>query len=208
MDDYLTKPLDVGQLIETVERYLVASDRDHAEDPADGRVEDGDRPERSREVPSRGSETASESTAPPVELDDETMLRSAEAAPPFGTEELFDRCMGNEQSVNKLLGIFERKIVDCVEQLSDSVLGDDAARTAHVAHALKGAAANMAAHALKTLAARIELMGRNLDLANAGAGLVRIRAERDRCLAAIPEVRSAIGELRQKRQNEDTKVVK
>ena len=97
--------------------------------------------------------------------------------------------------------------VDAVEQLSDSISDGDAERTADVAHALQGAAANMAAHALQKLAARVEIMGRNRDLGGAAACLVQIRAERDRCLAAIPEVRSAVDELRQTPQVEATRVI-
>ncbi len=207
MDDYLSKPLDVGLLLETIEHYLTTSDRDPPEDQAEGRVGDGVTAELSTESPNRGLEKASEATATPFEHEDETLLHSAEATPPFDAEELFDRCMGNAQTVNKLLGMFERKVVDTVERLSDSISGGDAARTADVAHALKGAAANMSAQALKKLAARVEMMGRSRDLDDAAACLGQIRTELDRCLAAIPEVRATVDGLRQAPQGEDTRVI-
>lgn len=112
------------------------------------------------------------------------------AAPlPLSVRELFDRCMGNAAVATLMLEKFEKQIRSDVRDLAERLEAQDAAKIAHTAHALKGAAGAVAAAHLRERAAEIERLAREDQLAAIGQELVALRSEIEHCLAYLPSAR-------------------
>ena len=171
MNDYLTKPLDPDQLIDTITKHLLHPGQSPDPDPRN------DAPDTSRAQP-----LASTPPHPAATEDDD-------AAPlPFNVERVLNRCMGNVQLLEKMLDKFQERSLRDLEDLARFVSEGNAAQAATLAHALKGAAANLSAERVKEVAADIEAMGRSQRLDAAPDQIDRLKSELDRCLEAIPWV--------------------
>lgn len=112
------------------------------------------------------------------------MVSTLEANPaelaPLDIEELFDRCMRKLELAERLLASFEQRFVAEMSVLEQSLAAGDKEQMVRVAHALKGASANMSARPLQQIAAHIEDLGRANRLEEIPAGLAELRREWNR----------------------------
>jgi len=93
----------------------------------------------------------------------------------------------------RILAKFQQRVPDDLVQIESSVLAGEVQRLANLAHALKGAAANLSASALREVAARLETAGRNADLDGARACLSQLRLQWERFLQQLPAVLADAG---------------
>jgi len=109
--------------------------------------------------------------------------------PPLNVELLRTRCMGMLEIAESLLGDFEQGLLASVEQIAQHAAQGDTQATAETAHSLKGEAGTMTAEPLRVLAAEIEAAGKAGDLTPVATLVIRLRAEAQRCLEFLPELR-------------------
>lgn len=141
MTDYLTKPLDPIGLIETIESHLSELEANFSGD--DSTNEDEEMP--------RG-------TCHEIHAGEE--LHADDIRETFDFDELLRRCMGKRDVAARLIDRFRCRLESDLQQLEESIMQRDAGQTATLAHALKGAAANLSAKALRREAARLEQLAR------------------------------------------------
>jgi two-component system sensor histidine kinase/response regulator len=84
-------------------------------------------------------------------------------------EQVLDRLGGDEDLLGELLAMLAEEAEQELPQIEQAVQQGDAELVQRLAHALKGAAANMSAESLRRTAERIEVLGRTGDL-EAAAG--------------------------------------
>jgi HPt (histidine-containing phosphotransfer) domain-containing protein len=123
------------------------------------------------------AEPAAEEAAPPAPASDA----------PIDVQSLLGRCMNDIDFVQSVLGQFRDASTDQVERLAASVGAKDADEAARLAHALKGTAANLSATRVRSIAARLEELGKAGELSDAGQLVNDLRTEVRRCLAYIPQ---------------------
>ncbi|MDY0169118.1 MAG: Hpt domain-containing protein [Thermoguttaceae bacterium] len=82
----------------------------------------------------------------------------------FDEQELVARCMGNRDFARRILAKFQSRLRDDLAELKEAFLSGDAERVTIVAHRMKGASANVAAHVLRDRAAAIEQLARGQNL--------------------------------------------
>lgn len=88
-----------------------------------------------------------------------------EAQAVFDADDLMARCLGNLEFAEHILAMFQTRFGEDLGALDEVVARGDVESVVHLAHRLKGAAANAAAPGLKALAAEIEQLAhaRNLQ---------------------------------------------
>lgn len=155
MTDYLKKPLDRQQLLDSLERFLPH------EEPA-ATAGDGEPQAQSAEPSARG----------PAEPTD--------ALPAWNCDAVAERFMGDWDFVMTLLDKFDHQAEADLKQLEEHVAQRDAEQTAMIAHRLKGAAASLSAVALAGAAARLETLGRQAGMDDAEACLAGLQHEWER----------------------------
>jgi len=168
MTDYLSKPLNPVELVETIEACLQQLD-----DLPAAAVQEGWPGNSRHPSPPNGATLAAAGAASTTILDLDALLA---------------RCMGDTAVAERILAKFQRRLPDDLIQIETSLLAGEAERVASLAHALKGAAANLSATALREAAARLETAGRNADLDGAQACLRQLRSEWERFLQQLPAV--------------------
>jgi HPt (histidine-containing phosphotransfer) domain-containing protein len=94
---------------------------------------------------------------------------------PIDARELLDRCMDNIELAERVLSKLQSRFESDMAELERTFAGKDLKAMASVAHRLKGAAANVAAHGLRDCAAELESMahGGAFDGLPAQLGLLR-----------------------------------
>ena len=168
MDDYLSKPLEAGQLVEKIEAALARCDRRDPPPPHGAQVAPGLR---------QGARGA-----------DEARWEAGGAATvrPFDVDKLLERCMGDPAFLETMLAKFREQSAAMLDRLDQGIAAADARRVALAAHTFKGAAANLSAGAASDVAARLEELGNAGSLDGASRYLEQLRAEVQRCIAYIP----------------------
>jgi CheY-like chemotaxis protein/HPt (histidine-containing phosphotransfer) domain-containing protein len=119
------------------------------------------------------------------------------AAPdgPIDAELLLGRCRGKGVLAERLLAQFEQQLEGQVAALRESLERNDAAQLARLAHAIKGAAANMSASGLSNAAAELERLGTAGEIVEAAACLERLADQAQRCRAFVPTAVSRVRQL-------------
>jgi CheY-like chemotaxis protein len=107
----------------------------------------------------------------------------AESPCPFDFDSLLQRCMGKRDFLNKIVLKFQKRLGKDMEHLERSVALGNAGQVEHLAHSLKGAAANLSAEPLRAAAARLEALGHSGDLAAAPLCLAELQQEARQFLA-------------------------
>ncbi|MBI1901442.1 MAG: Hpt domain-containing protein [Planctomycetia bacterium] len=99
-------------------------------------------------------------------------------ADPVDMQELVARCMGNVEFAERVLAKFRARLDEDLLELEKAVRAEDAPGIARVAHRIKGAAANVAAHGLRERAAGIEERAAAQALADVTRLIDELRNER------------------------------
>jgi HPt (histidine-containing phosphotransfer) domain-containing protein len=98
-------------------------------------------------------------------------------------------CMGDEEFMQELIGIYLDDAPTQLEILREAVAAADSKRTSSVAHRLKGASGNVGAERLSELCQKLEALGRNGEPAGFGAVFGELDTEfgrvRDRLTTVI-----------------------
>lgn len=82
----------------------------------------------------------------------------------FDRSELMGRVDGDERLCDEILDLFMQDTPVQLEKLKRAMEGNDATQVEKQAHAIKGASANIGAHALRDAAFEMEMAGRRGDL--------------------------------------------
>ena len=114
--------------------------------------------------------------------------------PPIMVDALLERCMNNLTTVANVLGKFEQHAARDVEQIRQQIEDRDAPAAARTAHALKGAAAIVAADRLSRIADQLEQLGREKQLDELERQLAQLRDEARKCIDYLPQVRAMASE--------------
>lgn len=107
-------------------------------------------------------------------------------APPIDRPSLVNRCMGDASFAGLILGKFQARANEMVVAIEKAIAAGDIVGAGRAAHALKGAAANLSAEAVRAHAQTIEQAGHDGNLAAAQAAIGQLRQAMDCCLAYIP----------------------
>jgi signal transduction histidine kinase/CheY-like chemotaxis protein len=113
------------------------------------------------------------------------------AAAPIVVERLLAQCSMNVQVLGRVLDKFELQAKRDVEALTQHLAAGDATAAAKTAHALKGAAAIIAAERLTSLAADLEKLGRESRLDEMAQQMAELRQQVSLCLDYLPQARAA-----------------
>ena len=156
MTDYLKKPLDRGQLLDSLERLLPEAEPDAA------------------------AGTAPQQANGAATIDKPTPAAQSDAAPAWNCAAVAERFMGDWDFIMTLLGKFDQQAEADLKQLEKHVAERDAEQTSLIAHRLKGAAASLSAAALAGAAARLEAIGRENHMDEAESILDALQSEWER----------------------------
>lgn len=86
---------------------------------------------------------------------------------PFDYEQLLQQWNGKEEFVAKVLRLFETEASSDILELSKALEAEDADNLGKLAHRIKGSSATVGAERIRSLAAKIEIYGREKDCAAA-----------------------------------------
>ena len=111
---------------------------------------------------------------------------------PIDVDMLLARCMGNASFAQSLLDELVSSGPDLVAQIAAHVSAGEAEAAADTAHALKGAAAIMAAEHVRAIAEGMETAGFSGDIEDVASSIEGLRTEMQSCLDAIPGIRSEL----------------
>lgn len=169
MDEYLTKPLDLGQLAGAVERFtgnpapqpLEAADVESIDISVDTDAANEEAP--AAETPAEESPAPAE--APEMVLTDAD--GSAREMPALNTSRLEDSCMGIPALRETLLKAFLSDVRPRLDTLREHVEQNQARRAEFEAHGLRGMCATVGADACRAAFTEIEDCARGGDLSNA-----------------------------------------
>jgi HPt (histidine-containing phosphotransfer) domain-containing protein len=79
-----------------------------------------------------------------------------------------------------------------LQKVAKAIADGDAAQLMRDAHMLKGAAANLSAESVRSIARRLEEIGQSGDLAAAQQSFSELKQEVARCIAYIPAVNAQL----------------
>ncbi|HUG94226.1 MAG TPA: response regulator [Planctomycetaceae bacterium] len=159
MTDYLSKPLNPRRLIETIEAHLAERSEAEPTEECDRRGGGSPRNVRMVEDAAAGSTDGGIALLGPGAAPADgrpTDSWESEERPVWNRGSFLDRCMNNPQIAARIVSRFQLRSGEELRQLLSSVEARDAQGAAALAHALKGAAANVSAEALSQVAAALE----------------------------------------------------
>ena len=147
MDDYIAKPVDPEMLVNALRQWLNGG--------------------RTAEKTDLNEEAATQ-----VVTDDK-----AAEEPPIDMERAMIRTMGDASFLYELIDEFIDRQDDHLQDIARAVEADDSEKVKAHAHFLKGAAANLSADKIASVAATLEKKGRNGDLNGCRQMLESLRQE-------------------------------
>jgi ammonium transporter, Amt family len=203
MDDYVSKPIDRNKLCAALRSAMARSRWRRASAVPSERSADSHGPAVAAPSSETGSTSSGTGTALPPGVSSAVahFLQSpgdADAPPvpesvapvgasPLNVGELCARCMNNVEFTQRILLKFQDRVAEDLACLTRTITDGKMDEAARLAHSLKGSAANLAAPAVRSVAAEIETLSRAGDAAQVEEALRRLRAEVERCLAYIPQ---------------------
>lgn len=113
-----------------------------------------------------------------------SIAEASVAAEPANLEDLFQRCLGNIDLVERVLLAFESHFEQDLDELEASLNLTSFDTAAQIAHRMKGASTNVAAIALTRELTSMEKLARNEQMPEAFACMGRLRGEWQRFLDA------------------------
>ena len=162
MDDYIAKPLHLGQLTETLARWLKTGDGKGASAAAGSAAEEGGK-----------------------------VVAVSEERPVLDRKILHDLREVVEEEFGAILRGFIDHAPTLQDELDAGLAAGDVVRLVRPAHSLKSSSANVGAMRLSELARNVEHAAREGDMENAARGVVSIRGELPQVLAALQSLAAA-----------------
>jgi signal transduction histidine kinase/DNA-binding response OmpR family regulator len=177
MDDYLSKPIHAGQLVDLVVKHA------NQIDPTERSVNPADLVSAHR-ASSRIGAIAS------VSIDSSNTNKSpgADMGEVLDWEELQAHVANDTELLRELIRLFEDGCPKLMADIRAGIAAGDGLKISLAAHALKGSASNFGARATVNAARRLELAGRGGELASCYPALVDLEDAVVRLMAALSEV--------------------
>lgn len=156
MNDYLSKPLQADQLVDTIKR-CIAQDRSQAQ-------VDSDSPQNLALTPNQpqDQESATTEASDAVQTDESSDAQHAFRV--LDVESLLQRCNGKQPLAKKLIDRLHSRLGDDMAELERCLADADAEGFKQRAHALKGVAASLGAEAIEQDAATLQDLGEQAEL--------------------------------------------
>jgi len=183
MDDYVSKPIRLEELVEALSKSHPLADHREAEAPpslARGLEQAGPGPQP---FDGRGGETS------PVPSDAPRLALDAAVLDPTALENLLSMLGGEFVYLEELIDSFLEDAPLLLAELNQSVKCGDSAGVRRVAHSLKSNSADFGATALSSLCKELEMMGKSGAIDGATDLAVRIVAEYRKVAVALEAVR-------------------
>jgi CheY-like chemotaxis protein len=168
MDGYVTKPIQPQVLFDTIEALM----------PAQKEPEPG-------EVAGAG--------ARPSPLHGDTASDGAGSEPILDREQVMKRVAGDVELLKELIDIFLEECPPLLAAIREAIAGQDGEALEQAAHKLKGAVGNFSAPAAAEAALRLEVMGRERDLAGADAAYADLESGIERLKPALAALAGGAG---------------
>ncbi|MGA3066392.1 MAG: response regulator [Tepidisphaeraceae bacterium] len=111
---------------------------------------------------------------------------------PLDITDVLQRCMGNVEFLQRLLGKFRNRLEEDFENLVKAVSNKDKQQTVRLAHSLRGSAANVSAKRLAVLSAECEKRAAAGDFSHSDELVQQLREEVDRCRNYQPDLKALI----------------
>jgi PAS domain S-box-containing protein len=128
---------------------------------------------------------AIEGLAPSLREPERAATAGDDRQPILDRADLLNRFGGDEELLRELIAIAIASFPEQLAQVRAAIARGDSEALARAAHAIKGAAGNFSTTAAFEAAQRLELMGREGEMAGAGAGLSALEAEIERLQQAL-----------------------
>jgi Amt family ammonium transporter len=145
MDAYVTKPIDPDELLAAIDSALNPK-------PTGATNNTGDSAPAANESVAQNNPPAAPAPNPPA-------ADTFAPAVPLDVSSLLRRCRGKTALAQTLLEKFQEQISGQLEEMRQTIAQKDLAALAKVAHAVKGAAANLSAEPLRQTAFELEQWG-------------------------------------------------
>jgi two-component system sensor histidine kinase/response regulator len=158
MDDYVAKPLDIKELVATMDKRLAEAGQ-HA--TSEERLQ---------------TQPCDPGDCPTVHAD----------VSPFDIDGLQKRWGNDKAFAQKLIGKFCARLSADLEKLEQALADGKVEEATRLAHSLKGAGGYVSAERFRAVAAELEAECRNCRTDGAGRHLERLKTEASRCLSAAP----------------------
>jgi HPt (histidine-containing phosphotransfer) domain-containing protein len=107
---------------------------------------------------------------------------------PIDAATLLDRCMGDAVFLQRVLEKFSASSDAMLKTIAEAVDAGDKEKMGRGAHSLKGAAANLSAEPVRSIAGRLQDLAHGGELSQAEQALAELKEELARCIAYIPTV--------------------
>jgi len=98
---------------------------------------------------------------------------------PLNVQDALARCAGDKDFLKEMLSEFLQLSGDQMSAIQQAIGGNDADTLTKQAHSIKGAAANLGAESVASVALELEMMGRKSQLDQAGDAFDRLRQQVD-----------------------------
>jgi len=111
---------------------------------------------------------------------------------PFKIETLLEQCGGNKAIGEVILDEFLIQAAADTKEMADCLANSNITQAGKVGHRLKGTAGVLGASQLHTLCFALETAGKEGNAEEANKAYHDLKAEADRCVAAVPEARTRL----------------
>jgi len=111
---------------------------------------------------------------------------------PLKIETLLEQCGGNREIGGVILDEFIIQVADDIKEIDTCLADDNLVQAGKVGHRLKGTAGVLGAEKLRSLCAVIEAAGKEGNGDEIRKTVPELKAEIDRCVAAVPEARGQL----------------
>ena len=111
---------------------------------------------------------------------------------PFNIETLLEQCGGSKEVGGIVLDAFLEQIEADIREMETSLADGDLMQAGKVGHRLKGTAGVLGASKLHSICVALETAGKEGNVEAANTAYLKLKAETDRCVAAVPEARNRL----------------
>jgi HPt (histidine-containing phosphotransfer) domain-containing protein len=109
---------------------------------------------------------------------------------PFKIETLLEQCGGNKAISRVVLDEFLIQAATDIQEMADCLASSNITQVGKVGHRLKGTAGVLGASKLHSLCFALEVAGKEGNSEEASKIYPELKAEAERCVAAVPEARN------------------